>query len=79
MLHKTSQGRTIVDGKDIEAACALLYRNWEQQTRIAALPEAIRPATRAEGYAIQAALEAYTAKPETERLIGLLDQYALAS
>jgi 2-keto-4-pentenoate hydratase len=52
-----------VDGKDIKAACALLYRHWEKQTRIAALPEAIRPATRAEGYAIQAAIEAYTAKP----------------
>jgi 2-keto-4-pentenoate hydratase len=53
----------IVDGKTTEAACALLYQNWKQQTRIAALPEEMRPTTRAEGYAIQAALEAYTSKP----------------
>lgn len=52
-----------MDGKDIQAACALLYRNWERQTRIPALPEGIRPATRADGYAIQAAIEAYTEKP----------------
>ncbi len=52
-----------MDGKAIEAACALLYSNWEKQTRIAALPEDIRPSTREEGYAVQAAIEAYTAKP----------------
>lgn len=37
-------------------AAALLWRHWQATTRIDALPEACRPATRAEGYAIQAEL-----------------------
>jgi len=40
---------------DPEQAAALL-RHWNEGTRLDALPEAMRPATRAEGYAIQAAI-----------------------
>jgi 2-keto-4-pentenoate hydratase len=38
-------------------ASALLYDHWMAGTRLAALPEALRPRSRAEGYAIQALLE----------------------
>jgi 2-keto-4-pentenoate hydratase len=47
----------------MRAANALLYENWRKGTRIDALPEALRPATRAEGYGVQAFLEEYTQKP----------------
>lgn len=45
------------------AACRLLLDHWTAQTRLAALPEPMRPMTRAEGYAIQAHLEAASAAP----------------
>lgn len=41
----------------------LLYRTWLEGSVIDALPEAMRPASRAEGYAIQALLEGKSAKP----------------
>jgi 2-keto-4-pentenoate hydratase len=41
----------------------LLYRAWLEGGVIDALPEAIRPVSRAEGYAIQALLEGKSAKP----------------
>ncbi len=44
-------------------ACALIWRHRAAGTRFAALPPALRPATRAEGYAIQAHLEAQSAVP----------------
>lgn len=37
-------------------AAALLWRHWQATTRIDALPASCRPATRADGYAIQAEL-----------------------
>ncbi len=46
-----------------EEAAALIWRHWREGRRIAALPEALRPATRAEGYAIQARLAARSAHP----------------
>ena len=46
-----------------DAACDLLYSHWKNGTQLEALPHALRPATRAQGYAIQAAIEAHTAKP----------------
>lgn len=49
--------------QSIHEAADLLYGNWQEQTRIAALPEAIRPNSRAEGYAIQALLEQRSAAP----------------
>lgn len=48
---------------EIRGASALLYDHWQSGRRIAALPPDIRPATRAEGYAIQAQLEARSASP----------------
>ncbi|MSP05006.1 MAG: hydratase [Acetobacteraceae bacterium] len=45
------------------AASDLIFSHWQEGTRIAALPEALRPATRAEGYAIQAHLEACSVQP----------------
>lgn len=44
-------------------ASDLLYSHWMAGTRIAALPQGIRPRTRAEGYAIQAHLDERTAQP----------------
>ena len=38
-------------------ASALLHDHWMAGTRLAALPETLRPRTRAEGYAVQALLE----------------------
>ncbi|MFO1172173.1 MAG: hydratase [Hyphomicrobiaceae bacterium] len=45
------------------AAHDLLYRTWLEGGVIDELPEAMRPATRADGYAIQAHLEGKSAKP----------------
>jgi 2-keto-4-pentenoate hydratase len=39
-------------------AAALIWKNWRNQSRIAALPESCRPRTVAEGYAAQAELSA---------------------
>jgi 2-keto-4-pentenoate hydratase len=50
----------------LHAANDLLYRHWEKQTRIDALPEDMRPADRAEGYRVQACIEDYT----KEKLFG---------
>ncbi len=45
------------------AAADLIFSHWQAGTRMSALPEPLRPATRAEGYAIQAHLEARSAQP----------------
>jgi 2-keto-4-pentenoate hydratase len=45
------------------AASALLWEHWQHGRRLASLPETLRPATRADGYAIQAGLERHTALP----------------
>ena len=50
-------------GIDSDAAAALLWEAWESGAVVAALPEAVRPATRAQGYAIQARLERRSAHP----------------
>lgn len=42
------------------AAAALLVRHWDDGTRLDALPGDLRPATREDGYAIQAAMEEVT-------------------
>jgi 2-keto-4-pentenoate hydratase len=47
----------------MRAASDLLYRHWREQTRLEALPLELRPATRADGYRIQAFIEAHTARP----------------
>ena len=45
------------------AASDLLCRHWQEGRRLSALPEELRPATRAEGYAIQAHLEQRSSSP----------------
>jgi 2-keto-4-pentenoate hydratase len=47
----------------IREASDLLYGHWMAQSRLDALPEAIRPVTREEGYAIQALIEEHTSAP----------------
>lgn len=42
--------------RDVNQAAALLLGHWNDGTRLAALPEPLRPTTRAEGYAIQASI-----------------------
>ncbi len=49
--------------EDVHEASDLLWRHWMEGTRIAALPEPVRPQTRAEGYAIQALLETRSEAP----------------
>ena len=49
--------------EQMRAACDLLYRNWQQETRLDALPPDLRPADRAEGYDVQAFLENHTGQP----------------
>ena len=48
---------------DLAAASDLLCAHWREGRRMAALPAALRPKTREEGYAIQARLERRSAKP----------------
>ena len=47
----------------LRAASELLWRHWREGTHLSALPEALRPTTRAEGYAVQALLEERSAEP----------------
>ena len=46
-----------------QAAADLLFRHWQEGRHLTALPQDLRPGTRAEGYAIQALLESRTAQP----------------
>jgi 2-keto-4-pentenoate hydratase len=46
-----------------QAASDLLWQHWRQGRKANGLPEAMRPATRAEGYAIQSLVESRSAKP----------------
>jgi 2-keto-4-pentenoate hydratase len=52
-------------GRDpnVRAAADALWEHWRDGRRMAALPEPVRPRTRAEGYAVQAALAARSAQP----------------
>ena len=47
----------------LQTASDTLWDHWQRGRRMAALPESMRPATRAEGYAIQALLERRSAHP----------------
>jgi 2-keto-4-pentenoate hydratase len=47
----------------VSAAADLLWEHWQQGRRMAALPETLRPRTREDGYAIQAALAMNSAAP----------------
>ena len=46
-----------MDDAAVRAAAQLLLSSWQGGTRIHALPQAIRPTSRREGYAVQSALE----------------------
>ena len=46
-----------------QAASDLLYARWLAGARLAELPEDLRPESRAQGYAIQALIEAHSAAP----------------
>jgi 2-keto-4-pentenoate hydratase len=46
-----------------ERAAALIWRHWQAGTLMDGLPPGMAPASRAEGYAIQAGLEAFSAEP----------------
>jgi 2-keto-4-pentenoate hydratase len=52
--------------EDIQRSAASLWEHWQQRRRMAALPEPGRPASRAEGYAIQARL----AEISGQRVVG---------
>jgi 2-keto-4-pentenoate hydratase len=56
----------MLDNSQIAAAARTLYEHWRAGTKLANLGESQRPRDRAEGYAIQAALE----KHSTGRLFG---------
>jgi hypothetical protein len=43
-----------------QEACELLYRHWATGTQLEALPDALRPGTRAEGYGVQACIEDFS-------------------
>jgi 2-keto-4-pentenoate hydratase len=47
----------------IQAAADLLWDCWQEGRRLAVLPEGLRPATRRDGYAIQARLESRSQHP----------------
>ena len=49
--------------EQLQAASDMLWTEWQQGGRIAALPDALRPVTREDGYAIQARLERRSAFP----------------
>jgi 2-keto-4-pentenoate hydratase len=47
----------------VSAAASLLWRHWNQATRLPELPPQCRPADRADGYRIQSALAAFSGQP----------------
>ncbi len=47
----------------MSSAADIVWEHWRDGRRMAALPEAVRPRTRAEGYAIQASLAGLSAHP----------------
>jgi 2-keto-4-pentenoate hydratase len=53
----------VLNAEQYQAASDLLVRHWQEGTTLSALPEPLRPATRAEGYAIQSRLERRSAQP----------------
>lgn len=52
-----------MDITSAKAAAALLAKHWKDGTTLAALPLSLRPVSRAEGYAIQAQIEAQSREP----------------
>src|ERR1700749_4832031 len=56
-------GKKMLDEKQIAAASRALNHHWRAGTKFAGFETAQRPRDRAEGYAIQAAIEDTSAKP----------------
>jgi 2-keto-4-pentenoate hydratase len=52
-----------VNQASTQEAADLLWQHWQDQKRMDHLPDAMRPASRADGYAIQARLETRSASP----------------
>ena len=52
-----------MEQEQMRAACALLVQHWANGTQLAALPQELRPEGRAEAYAVQACIEAFTTEP----------------
>jgi 2-keto-4-pentenoate hydratase len=48
---------------DHEKACALIWRHWRKGAVFAGLPAGLAPATREDGYAIQACFEHHSSRP----------------
>ncbi|TJX43294.1 MAG: hydratase, partial [Mesorhizobium sp.] len=53
----------MLDPQKARAASRLLTSHWDQGTHLGAIPEALRPKTRTEGYAIQAHVMDRSAAP----------------
>jgi 2-keto-4-pentenoate hydratase len=53
----------MISADKLEAAAELLWQHWQAGTQLTALPPAIRPRTREEGYAVQAYLEQRSSAP----------------
>ena len=53
----------MLDPQQRQAASDMLWECWQQGRRLSALPDRLRPATREEGYAVQALLERHTNGP----------------
>jgi len=53
----------MLDRLALQAASTLLWEHWQQGRRMPELPAQLRPATRAEGYAVQALVEERSAFP----------------
>src|SRR5512141_1947143 len=56
LFYMPCRGAKYMNRQDARAAAELLLQHWRQSTRLDQLPAQCRPATRAEGYAIQAEL-----------------------
>ena len=52
-----------MDPTSAKAANDLLVRHWKEGSTLAALPQTLRPGTRAQAYAVQAHLEAHSQQP----------------
>src|SRR5215469_15163161 len=46
-----------------QAACAILYRHWQNGSLLEGLPPDLHPADRGEAYRVQSHIEAYSAHP----------------
>ena len=52
-----------MNGEQIERAATILWEHWQAGRRLATLPDACRPSTRQDGYAVQARVERRSAHP----------------